>query len=64
MVLEKNNLKEKELNSEDSPVQEIEEIGDMVVSQEAKGAAPSNGYSPTGKATGKIVFQASGKKKI
>jgi hypothetical protein len=33
MVLEKNKLEEKQLNSEESPVQEIEEIGDMVVSQ-------------------------------
>jgi len=64
MVLEKHKLEEKQLNSEEAPVQEIEEIGDMVVSQEAKGAAPSIGYSPTVKATGKIVFQASGKKKI
>jgi hypothetical protein len=64
MVLEKNKLEEKQLNSEEAPAHEIEEIGDIVVSQQAKGAVPENEYSPTGKTTGKIVFQASGKKKI
>jgi len=65
MVLEKNRLEGKQLNSEEAPSNEIEDIGgDMVVSQQVQGAVQPNGFSPTGKTNGKIVFQASGKKKI
>lgn len=64
MVLEKDKLPEKQLNSEAVISEGIEEIDASSPSKQIDPNLYYNGTSPTGKNPNKIVFHASTKKKI
>lgn len=64
MVLEKDKLNEKRLNSDGVLDDGIEEIDASSPSKQVENGQYSYGASPTGKNPNKIVFQASTKKKI
>ena len=64
MVLEKDKLQEKRLNSDGMLGDGIEEIDASSPSKQIEPGQFYNGTSPTGKNPNKIVFHASTKKKI
>jgi len=64
MVLEKDKLKEKQLGSDAVLSNDIDDIDEIQPANHNSASPPPAGYSPTGKQAGKIVFQASNKKKI
>jgi hypothetical protein len=64
MVLEKDKIQKKQLESNGNMSDGIEEIDASSPSKQFEPGQNSNGASPTGKNPNKIVFHASTKKKI